>query len=88
MDNAASSRLTVRHRLRLSSGGKKPWSFGRTGSKSRQRGLAVRTDSEDRQASSMTRIKSFLAFWGTFPGVLTAGVVALIGITVLIVVTS
>ncbi len=88
MDNAASSRLTVRQRLRLSSEGKKPRSFGRAGSKSRQRGQAVRTDSEDRQASSMTRIKSFLAFWGTFPGVLTAGVVALIGITVLIVVTS
>ena len=59
-----------------------------TGSKSWQRGLAVRTDSEDRQARSMTRIKSFLSFWATFPGVLTGGAVLLIGITVFVVLSS
>ena len=42
------------------------------------------TDSGDQQGRSMTRIKSFLAFWTTFPGVLTGGVVLLIAITVLI----
>ncbi|MCP3984481.1 MAG: hypothetical protein GY723_08825 [bacterium] len=46
------------------------------------------TDSEDRQAKSMTRIKSFLAFWATFPGVLVGGAVLLIAITVFIVLTS
>ena len=65
-----------------------PMISGRTGSKSWQRGLAVRTDSEDRQARSMTRIKSFLSFWATFPGVLTGGVVLLIGITVFVVLSS
>ncbi|MBW2316170.1 MAG: hypothetical protein JRH10_18530 [Deltaproteobacteria bacterium] len=46
------------------------------------------TDSEDEQAGSKTRIKSFLSFWATFPGVLTGGVLLFIGITVLIVVAS
>ncbi|MCP5056489.1 MAG: hypothetical protein GY937_07140 [bacterium] len=46
------------------------------------------TDSEDEQARSETRIKRFLSFWATFPGVLTGGVLLLIGITVLVVVIS
>ena len=46
------------------------------------------TDSEDRPASGTTRIERFLSFWTTFPGVLTAGAVLLIGITMLIVVIS
>ncbi len=46
------------------------------------------TDSKDEQARSKTRIKSFLSFWTTFPGVLTIGGLLLVGITVFVAVHS
>ena len=46
------------------------------------------TDHEDARAGRETRIKKFLSFWTTFPGVLAGGVLLMVVITVLIVVVS